>query len=73
MAGYYVAGESWKGIGAITHPAYASLGDPLFRCAERGLGKALRFPLSTVGEERVVGRSLDRVSNRRLCQSKYPI
>jgi hypothetical protein len=53
----------------LTHPVYASLDHPLFTCGgKRGFSKIVKkvfYPLSGEAEERVVQRSVDRVS---ICQ-----
>jgi len=46
---------------AITHPAYASLGDPLFACGGKRVGKK-KISLSSEAEERDGKRSHARVS-----------
>ena len=47
----------------LTHPVFASLDHPLSRKRERGQNAEVH-PLSAEGEERVVERSKDRVSQR---------
>jgi hypothetical protein len=59
-------------LAAITHPDYASLVDSLFAARKEGnfFFYFIHNPLSAEGEERVVERSNDRVSYRRLIKAQ---